>query len=72
MWNFNLSITVSTHTHTGSRTRASDGIGVSPMDLQAADGSDHLSECVCDFLLHIRHTLVQVSACTQCFTFILV
>lgn len=39
----------------------SNGVGISPVDLQAADGPDHLSGCVCDVLLHTQHTLVQVN-----------
>ncbi len=39
----------------------SDGIGVSLEDLQAPDGPDRLSGCVCDVLLHTQHTLIQVN-----------
>ncbi len=39
----------------------SDGIGVSPVDLPAADGPDRLSGSVCDVLLHTLHTLIQVN-----------
>ncbi len=60
-----LSHTHTTHTHTYIHTLSfvcfSDGIGVSPMDLQAADGPDRLSGCVCDVLLHTQHTLIQVN-----------
>ncbi len=65
-----------THTHTHTQTLVhgfSDGIGVSPVDLPAADGPDRLSESVCDVLLHTqRHTLIQVNLIhlnqAQCFS----
>ncbi len=74
-----LSLSLShTHTHTYTHTHTlvngfSDGIGVSPVDLPAADGPDRLSGSVCDVLLHTqRHTLIQVNLIhlnqAQCFS----
>ncbi len=63
-----------THTHTHTLVNGfSDGIGVSPVDLPAADGPDRLSGSVCDVLLHTqRHTLIQVNLIhlnqAQCFS----
>ncbi len=66
-----LPFTPQSHTHTHTHTHTlktlsfvcfSDGIGVSPEDLPAADGPDRLSGCVCDVLLHTQqHTLIQVN-----------
>ncbi len=62
-----------THTHKHSLVCFFDGIGVSPVDLPAADGPDRLSGSVCDVLLHTqRHTLIQVNLIhlnqAQCFS----
>jgi len=59
--NLDISLT-HTHAHIALDCIVSDGIGFSPVDLHTADNPGHLSVCVCDVLLHSRHTLVQVSA----------